>query len=214
MALAIGGPIALVLDFAYVGFGIALRIPGLMTFCERNSGALIPPPLQVPDACTPVGFVSSLWPLLIGIGLGVALARTPAVRENGINSLLRVAGALAIALTLLGAVWGATLASTASPTTSGLTLAARTVAAAIAAGVVAAQLPRAIRNAAIVGGVWLLPWFKLQLPLGSQTLGAALPPDFVPSVVAGVLSAPVGAAFLVLSAAVAARSRFIPRDAG
>src|SRR6266540_1856561 len=124
MALAIGGPIALVLDFAYVGFGIALRIPGLMTFCERNSGALIPPPLEVPDACTPVGFVSSLWPLLIGIGLGVALARTPAVRENGINSLLRVAGALAIALTLLGAVWGATLASTASPTTSGLTLAA------------------------------------------------------------------------------------------
>jgi hypothetical protein len=206
-ALAIGGPVALALELAYVAFGVALRIPGLATFCERSLGG----GLQEAASCTPLGFVTSLWPQLVGIGLGLALARTPAVRGSGSNPLLRVAGTLAVTLTVSGGVWGLTVAATASPTTSGLTIAALTVAAAIAAGVVAAQLPNATRNAATVAVVWLLPWVTLQLPLAVQTLSLALPPEFVPSVVAGVVGEPIAAGFLVLSAMVAARSRFIPR---
>ena len=208
-ALAIGGRLALALDLAYVVLGIGVRIPGTIAFCERSGRG---PSLLMPDACTPTGFLSILWPQLIGIGLGLAMARVLAVRGEGSNSLLRVAGTLAIALSLASAAWALTIAQTASPAASGLTIAAGTVAAAIAAGVVAAQLSRGIRSAAIVAGIWLLPWLTLQLPLALQNLGPPVPQEFVISIIAGVASEPIAAVFMLLTAAVAARSRFIPRE--
>lgn len=210
VALGAGGPIALALELAYGALGIALRIPGVMTFCERSGGRGLN--LLGPDQCTAVGFLASLWPQLVGIGLGIAFARAIAARGNGINSLLRIAGGYAIALTVMSQVWAATVAQTTNSLTSGLTLAAGMMAAAVAAGAVAAQLPRGIRNAAVVAGIWLLPWLTLQLPYGLQSLGATVPTEFVASLLVTIVVPPIAAALLVLSAAVAARRRFVPRD--
>lgn len=210
VALGAGGPLALALELAYNALGIALRIPGVMTFCERSGGAFPNP--QGPDQCTAFGFLASLWPQLVGIGLGIAIARAIITRGSGINSLLRIAGSLAIALTILSQLWAATFAQSTNALTSGLTIAAGMAAAAVAAGVVAAQLPRGLRNAAIVGAIWLLPWLTLQLPLAFQSLGPSVPPEFVGAITTTMAAPPIAAAFLVLSAATASRARFIPRD--
>ena len=211
-ALGAGGPLALALELAYGALGIALRIPGVMTFCERSGGSGLN--LLGPDQCTAVGFLASLWPQLVGIGLGIAVSRAITTRGSGINSLLRIAGSLAIALTILSQLWAATIAQTANALTSGLTIAAGMAAAAVAAGVVAAQLPRGVRNAAIVAGIWLLPWLALQIPLSLQSLGPTVPPEFVGAITVTIVAPPIVAAFLVLSAAVASRARFIPLDVG
>ena len=208
VALSVGGPIALGLDVAFLALGVALRIPGLVTFCERSGGGL---GLRDPSFCTAGGFVASLWPQIVGIGLGVALARGITTRGTGINTLLRIAGAYAVALFVVSQVWAAAVAQTASPLTSVLTISAGTVAAAAAAGAVAGQLPRSIRNALIVAGVSLLPWLTLQLPLALQGLGPTIPAEYVGQVVLSIVTQPIAAAFLVLTAAVAARRRFIPR---
>ncbi len=214
IALAAGGPLALALDIAYVALGIALGIPGLMTFCERAGGAF---PAPGPDRCTGLGFLMSLWPQLVGIGLGLVLARALKTRGYGINALLRVAGALALALFVMDHVWTATLGPTPNADVpgslnTGLTVAAITVAAAVVAGAVAAQLPRGILCAAVVGGIWLLPWLTFQLPQGLRSLGSAVPVEYAPTILVIIAIQPIAAAFLVLSAAIAARSRFIPRD--
>jgi len=209
VALGAGGLIALALALAYNALGIALRIPGLMTFCERSGGTF---PSLGPDQCTPFGFLASQWPQVLGIGLGIALSRAIMTRGSGINSLLRIAGSLAIALAVLSELWAATIAQSANALTSGLTIAAGMAAAAVAAGVVAAQLPRGVRNAAIVGGIWLLPWLTLQLPLGLQSLGPSVPTDIVGAITVTMVAPPIAAVLLVLSAAVASRARFIPRD--
>jgi hypothetical protein len=211
VALGAGGAIALAIELGYGALGIALRIPGVMTFCERSGGG--GPNLLGPDYCSAAGFLASLWPQLVGVGLGIALSRAITARGSGINSLLRIAGSLAIALTILSQLWALTVAQTANALTGGLTIAAGLAAAAVAAGVVAAQLPRGVRNAAIVGGIWLLPWLTLQLPLGLQSLGPTVPGEFVASIiVTTIVAPPVVAAFLVLSAAIASRARFIPRN--
>jgi hypothetical protein len=210
VALGAGGPLALALGLAYNALGVALRVPGLMTFCERSGGTF--PNSLGPDQCTAFGFLASLWPQFVGIGLGIAFARAITTRGSGINSLLRIAGGLAIALTILSQLWAVTVAQTANALTSGLTIAAGMAAAAVAAGVVAAQLPRGVRNAAIVGGIWLLPWLTLQLPLGLQSLAPTVPAEFETAIIVTVVAPPIAAAFLVLSAAIAARARFIPRD--
>jgi hypothetical protein len=215
VAFVAGGGIALGLVLAYTVLGIALRIPALMTFCERSGAGqngLVSLGGGVPDQCTAIGFLASLWPQLVGIGLGIALARVITSRGGGINSLLRIAGSLAIALTIVSELWAATVAQTANALTSGLTIASGIAAAAVAAGVVAAQLPRGVRNAAIVGGIWLLPWLTLQLPLGLQSLGPTVPAEFETAIIVTVVAPPITAAFLVLSALVASRARFIPRD--
>ena len=209
VALVAGGGIALALVLVYTVLGIVLRVPGLMAFCERSG------PGQnnlISDQCTAIGFLASLWPQLIGIGLGIALARVISSRGSGINSLLRIAGSLAIALTILSQLWAATIAQSANALTSGLTIAAGMAGAAVAAGVVAAQLPRGIRNAAIVGAIWLLPWLTLQLPLGLQSLGPGVPAEFETSIIITMVAPPIAAAFLVLSAAIASRARFVPRE--
>jgi len=181
-----------------------------MTFCERSGGTF--PDQLGPDQCTAFGFLASQWPQLIGIGLGIAFARAIVTRGDGINSLLRIAGGFAVALTVMTEVWAATVAQTASTLTSGLTLAAGMAAAAVVAGAIAAQLPRGIRNAAVVSGFWLLAWLTSQVPLSLQSLGPTVPTEFVAAIVITTVAPPIAAAFMVLSAAVASRARFIPRD--
>jgi hypothetical protein len=216
VALGAGGVVALVLDLVYVAVGIALHVPGVITFCERSGGAN---PFPGPDQCTAVGFLASLWPQFVGIGLGIMLARTSlTTRGEGTNGFLRVAGGLAMALFLVSAAWGIAVAQAgyaaqmAGALTSTLTLAAGFVAAAVAAGVLAAQLPRGVRNAAIVAAIWLVPWVSLQLPFASRSLAGPIAAENVVPIVTGIVIAPIAAAFLVLTAAVAARSRFVPRE--
>lgn len=215
VALAIGGPIVLALYLTYVALDSVLRMPALMTFCER-SGGVIPggvTGLPGPDQCTPMGYLAAMWPLFVGIGAGIALAPAITTRGSGINPVLRIAGGFALAQFVLGHVWAATAAQTANALTSGLTVAAGVAAAAVAAGVVAAQLPRGVRGAAIVAGIWLLPWLTFQLPNALRTPASAVPSEHVVPILAGIVIQPVACALLVLTAAVAARSRFVPRAA-
>ena len=211
IALTVGGPVALFLYVIYVALGVALGIPGWLTFCERSGGAGFAP-LAGPDQCTTTGFLVSLWPRLVGIGLGIALARAIATRGDGVNSMLRIAGAYAVAQLVMSQVWSAAVAQTAGALASGLTFAAGMAAAAAAAGVVAAHLPQGIRNAAIVAAVSLLPWLTSQLPYGLRSLAGAVPNEFVAPLAVGILVQPIVAGFLVLGATVAARSRFVPRE--
>lgn len=215
VALGVGGLVALALYIGYLALGVALRIPGVMTFCERSGGVF---PQPGGDQCTVMVFLASLWPQLVGIGLGIAFARAISTRGTGINSLLRTAGGYALALFVVSQMWAASVAQggyIAEPgvaLTSGLTIAAGIVTAAVAAGVIAAQLPRGIRSAAIVAGISLLPWLTFQLPSALRTPASAVPAEHVGPMLISIAIQPIAAAFLVLSAAVAARSRFIPRD--
>jgi hypothetical protein len=215
VALGAGGLGALVLGVAYTLVGVALRVPSLIFACDRSGGTI---PFPGPDQCTALGFVASLWPQFVGIGLGIVIARTGFItRGEGANSLLRVSGALAIAIFVVSEAWaiavaqGGYAAQTAGALTSTLTIGAGLVAAAVAAGVMAAQLPRGVRNALIVAGLWLLPWL-VRLPTTLSNLGSTIPTEFVGPTLVSLVVAPIAAAFLVLSAAVASRARFIPRD--
>ncbi|MGH2491784.1 MAG: hypothetical protein ACRDF9_09760 [Candidatus Limnocylindria bacterium] len=210
VALCVGGPLALALYLAYLAIGVGFGIPGMITFCERSGGRL---GLPGPDRCSVTGFVASLWPQILGVGLGLAFARGITTRGTGINSVLRVAGAYAIALSVVTQVSAAAVAQAWTPVTSVLTISVGTAAAAAAGGVVAAQLPRGVRNALIVAGVALLPWLTLQLPLALQSLGPTGDAQWVQLILVSLVTQPIASAVLVLSAAVAARSRFIPREA-
>ena len=207
VALRLGAPIAFALYLGYLSLGLALGIPGVITFCERSGG-------QLPELsqCTVPGYLAALWPQLVGLGLGVFLTRAITTRGVGINALLRVAGAYAIALFVMRQIWAYAIVQAASAQTSSLTIAAGMVAAAVAAGAVAAQLPRGTRSAVIVAAISLLPWLAL-LPLTLSNLGPALPSEFFGPTFVAIVISPIAAAFLVLSAAVASRARFIPRDA-
>lgn len=211
VALRVGGIAALALYLAYIALDAALRVPGWMTFCERSGGAGFPV-LAGPNQCTPVGYFVSFWPQVIGIGIGIFVARAIAAPGDGINSLLRVAGGYAVAQLVVVQVWAAVLPQTASPLTSGLTLAAGMATAAAAAGVIAAQLPRGIRGAAIVAGISLLPWVTTQIPNSLRSFGTTVPVEFVGPMVITIFVQPIAAALLVMSAAITSRARFIPRD--
>ncbi len=207
VALGGGGLIALALYLAYIGLGVMSGIPSTMAFCQRIGGQL---GLADLDRCTVVGFVAALWPQVVGIGLGVLIVRAITTNGSGINSVLRVSGSFAIALFLLRLAWAAMAAQTTNAMSTGLTIAAGIVAAAVAAGVVAGQLPRGIRSAAIVAGVWLLQWVTLEIPLLVQNLGPTVPAENAGPILVGLAAQPTAAMFLVLSAAVASRARFIP----
>jgi hypothetical protein len=212
VAIPAGGLTALALYVAYIALGVALGIPGVMTFCERSGGFGFPLLLGT-NQCTVLGFVVSLWPQMIGIGLGIALARAITERAPGINSLLRIAGSYAVANFVIAQVWAATIAQSTNVLATGLTLAAGTVAAGVAAGALAAQLPHGIRNAAIVGGVLLVPWATRSVPFGLQSLGTTgVPAEFVSAMMITLAAPPIVAAFMVLSATITSRARFIPRD--
>lgn len=208
VAFGVGGPIALALNVAFLGLGAALRIPSLVMFCERSGGGLGLSPV---NPCAPEAFVASLWPQIVGIGLGVLLMRGAVTRGAGINSLLRIAGAYAIALFVVHNLWAIGVARAVSPLASGLTISAAMVAAAAAAGAVAAQLPRGIRNALVVACVSLLPWLAVQLPLSVQSLGPTVEAEFVALILASIVTQPIASAVLVLSAALTSRSRYVPR---
>lgn len=214
VALSAGGPLAFVLVATYVALGVALRVPGVMFACERSGGVL---PFPGPDLCTAFGYIASLWPQLIGLGVGIALTRALPTRGDGINSLLRVAGALAMALFVVGQIYAASVArggyvaEPAGVLASGLTVGAGMVTAAVAAGVIAAHVPRGIRSAAIVAGVSLLPWLTFQVP-NSLRSNASDTPEFVVPMLIGIAIQPIAAVFLILSAAITSRARFIPRD--
>jgi hypothetical protein len=209
VALGARGVAALGLYLAYLALGVALAIPGIITFCERSGGGL---GLQHPGFCTAAGLLTSLWPQLIGIAVGIASARAIRTRGSGINSLLRVAGAYAVALLAVTALWGTTVAPTTSALPGMLTIAAGAIAAAVAAGAIAARLPRSIRSAVVVAGISLLPWLTQQLPYTLRSLGPEVTEESLGALLVSVAVSPVAAVFLVLSAAVASRSHFIPRD--
>jgi len=211
VALSVGGLRALALYLAYVAFGLALGIPGVMLFCERSGGTGFTP-LLGPSQCTVPGFVVSLWPQLIGIGLGIALSRAITARGDGINGVLRIAGGYAVAQFVVNHVWAATAAQSTNPLTSGLTLAAGMAAAAVAAGVIAAQLPGGVRNAAIVAGIWLTPWLVRQVAAAVESAGPTMPAEFAGVMMITVVATPLAATLLVLSAVITSRARFIPRD--
>jgi hypothetical protein len=207
-----GGLAALAFYVAYIALGVALAIPGVTTFCERSGGSGFPLLLGT-SRCSVLGFVVSLWPQFIGVGLGIAMARAITERGTGINSLLRIAGGYALANFVMSQVWAATIAQSTNVLATGLTLAAGTVAAAVAAGALAAQLPNGIRNAAIVGGILLVPWATRSVPFGLRSIGTpGVPAEFVSTMLITLATPPIVAAFMVLSAALTSRARFIPRD--
>jgi hypothetical protein len=207
-----GGLAAIALYVAYIALGVALGIPGVMTFCERSGGFGFPQLLGT-NQCTVLGFAVSLWPQFIGIGLGIGLSRVITERGAGINSLLRVAGGYTLANFILSRVWAATIAQSTNTLATGLTLAAGLVAAAVAAGALAAQLPNGVRNAAIVGGILLVPWATRAVPFGLQSMGTAgVPAEFVSAMMITLATPPIVAAFMVLSAVITSRARFMPRD--
>lgn len=216
VALAAAGPAALGIYLLFRALELAPRIPGLMLFCERSGGVF---PAPGPDQCSAVGFLASLWPMFVGIGVGLVIARSMATRSTGVNSVLRVAGALAIASFVVGVAWTVNAAqggyvAVSDPQDaieSGLVLGAGTVAAAVAAGVIAAHLPRGLRSAAVVALIWLLPWFATQPFHASRGLTPLIPPESAALIVYGLVIKPVAVAFLLLSAAIATRNRFVPR---
>lgn len=211
VAIRAGGLAALFLYVVWLAIGIALGIGGVMTFCERSGGEGFPLLLGT-NQCTVPGFVVSLWPQFIGVVLGVALSRAIIGRGHGINGVLRIAGGYAVAQFVIGHVWAATGAQSTNPVTSGLTLAAGLAAAAVGAGVIAAHLPGGVRNAAIVAGIWLLPWSIRQLVVSLQSAGTTVPAEVASAMVITVFATPIAAALLVLSAAITSRARFLPRD--
>ena len=91
VALRVGGIAALALYLAYVALEMALRLPGVMMFCERSGGTgfLV---LPGPNQCTPGGYLISFWPQVIGIGIGLVVARAIAARRTGST---RCSGSLA-----------------------------------------------------------------------------------------------------------------------
>jgi hypothetical protein len=211
VALRAGGALSLTLYLVYLALDVALRIPAVITFCERSGFQS----LTAPDMCTPFGFLAGQWSLWIGIGCGLLISRTIAARQPGTNRTLRVAGAYGLALWVVIQVWAATMAPSsdaASAMGASLTISVLTVAAAVVAGVVASLSEHRVRTAGTVAAILLLAWLSVQLPyLASQV--DRLSPEFVPAFLVGNLSTPIAAIVLVLAAMVSDRQRFIPRDA-
>jgi hypothetical protein len=216
VGMAVAGPAALVMYLLFKTLELAPRIPSMMLFCERSGGVF---PAPGPDLCSAAGFVTSLWPMFVGIGVGLVIARAVTTRSSGVNAVLRVAGVLAVALFLVSVAWTVNAAqagyvAVSDPNDaidSGLALGAGTVAAAVAAGVIAAHLPRGIRSAALVALIWMLPWFATQPFYASRAFTGLMPPEHVAPIVAGIVTKPLAVAFLLFSAAIATRNRFIPR---
>ena len=216
VAMAASGPAALALYLLFKAVELALRIPSLIVFCERSGDVFFAPG---PDQCSAVGFLASVWPMFVGIGVGLIIARGVTTRSTGVNSVLRVAGALALSLFVVSIAWTASAAQAGSVTASdaedalerGLVFGAGTAAAAVAAGVIAAHLPRGARSAAMVALIWMLPWFASQPFYAPRAFIDLIPSENLAPIVAGIVTKPVAVAFLLLSAAIATRNRFVPR---
>jgi len=210
VALRVGGKISLALYLAYVAVGLATRIPGTIAFCERSGfGNLL-----AYQQCSPLGFLAAQWTLWTGIGTGLLLSRAIVARDEGANRTLRVAGAYSVAWSGVLNAWGLTTVQQGDPASAlnaSLTISMLTVAAGVAAGVVAGSSARRLRTAAIVAVAIVLPWTAM-LPFQVSQLGS-LPAEFVAGMLIGTFSTPVAAVALVLTAVLADRRRFIPREA-
>ena len=215
VALRVGGPRALAMYLVYLGLGTALQIPGVMTFCERSGFGSLP----AYEGCTPVGFLAIRWALWSGIGLGLLLSRAVAARDDGKNLTLRVAGAYSMAWSLVLGWLALTLTQSGDATSAlnaSLAVSALSVAAAVVAGVVAAMSDHRVRTAAIVASLLVLPWLTGQLPLLVSQIdmatGSTGGSEFLAAIVINLVSTPLAALALVLTAAVADRQRFVPRE--
>jgi hypothetical protein len=210
VALRVGGKRSFALYLIYVALDIALQIPGLVTFCERSG---LGRNLLAADSCTPLGFLATHWAQWTGIGLGLLLSRTLEARDEGANLTLRVAGAYAVAWSVVLHAWAGTVTQggdAASALNASLTITGLTIAAAVAAGIVAGLSDHRVRTATIVAVILVLPWLTVQLPL--LIAQSAMPAEFVRAMLVGTLGTPFAAIALVLTAVVADRQRFIPRD--
>jgi hypothetical protein len=214
VALRAGGTLSLALYLAYLGIDIALKIPSLITFCERSGFDN----LLAFESCTPWGFFTSHWHQWTGIGVGLLMSRNIVARDEGANPTLRVAGTYAIAWSIVLNAWSMTMARAdpAGALNASLMFSVLAVAAAVTAGVVAARSVHRVRTATIVAVILVLPWLTVQLPfLLSQIAMAAqieTSSEFLPAMLVGTFSTPIAAIVLVLAALVADRQRFIPRD--
>jgi hypothetical protein len=208
VALRAGGALSLTLYLVYIAADLALRIPGVMTFCERSEFQ----GLTAAYLCSPATFLAAQWALWTGIGVGLLLSRTVAAQEQGMNRTLRVAGAYAVATTIVVQAWAATIALSGDAMNSSLALSVLTVAGAVVAGVVAGLSEHRLRTASIVALLLVLPWLTVQLPYLISEVGR-LSPEFVPAFLVAVLGTPIAAIVLVVAAAVSDRHRFIPRSA-
>lgn len=215
VALRVGGPLSLALYLVYVGIGMAVQVPSLATFCARSGfGNLL-----AFERCTPLGFLASHWAVWCGIGLGLLLSRTIDTTGEGENLTLRVAGTYAIAWHVVLGLVALSVAQSAEPVVAfnySLTISALAVGAGAAAGVVAAMSDHRVRTATVVAVVLVLPWLTTQLPLLISQIGMAAQSEtsseYFPAILIGAFSTPVAALALVLTAVVADRQRFIPRD--
>jgi hypothetical protein len=208
VALRAGGAVSLALYLVYIAVDLALRIPGVITFCERSGSQ----GLTAPYLCSPAAFLAAQWALWTGIGVGLLVSRAIAAQEQGTNRTLRVAGAYAVASSIVVQAWAATIAQGGDAMNSSLAISVLTVAAAVVAGVVAGLSEHRLRSASIVALMLLLPWLAVQLPYLLVEV-ARLSPEFVPAFLIAVLGTPIAAVVLVLSALVSDRHRFIPREA-
>jgi len=210
VALRAGGASSLALYLAYIALDVALHVPGVITFCERSGFQS----LTTPDMCTPFGFLAGQWALWTGLGVGLLLSGTVSAQSPGTNRTLRVAGAYAVASAIVIQAWAATVAQgagdAASALNSSLAISVLTVAAGVVAGVVAGLSEHRVRTASIVAAILLLAWLTIQLRYLLTIMRES--PDLGPAILVASLGTPIAAFVLVLTAVVADRQRFIPRD--
>jgi hypothetical protein len=153
---------------AYVGI-LAIenlvRLPGIVRFC----GIAVPQP----DTCSPLGYVFSLWPILLGLALAVPLHRRTRSAPGDRNPTLEAAGAFALAE---GAVIAAyTLLSTGGSGSEGgvLSLLAA-VAGGVACGtVIVRRATRPWRTLGLVSLAVVGLWAFFSLPSFFSQLAAA-----------------------------------------
>jgi hypothetical protein len=144
-----------------------LSLMGTMRFCLAI--------LSDAPFCSPFSYVLGLWPRALGIAVAYRLVHWWRVAEGNANPLLEVAGALALAQTIVSGVLGALLVAT-SPLMAGLLLLLAAVAGGAACGLVILRRVAESRQwgtlgviAVVVVGTWLfvgVPGFVAQVGIG------------------------------------------------
>ena len=144
-----------------------LSLMGTMRFCLAI----------ISDApfCSPFAYLLGLWPRALGIALAYRLVHWWRVTDGNANPLYEVAGALALAQTVVSGVLGALLVAT-SPFMAGLLLLLAAVAGGAACGLVILRRVVEPRQwgtlgviAVVIVGTWLLvgvPGFVAQVGIG------------------------------------------------
>jgi len=191
---------------AYVGILATqnlVRVPGIVRFC----GIALPQP----DTCSPLGYLLSLWPILLGIALAIPLRRRTRSAPGDRNPTLEAAGAFALAETAVFVAY--TLVSTgATGSEGGILSLLAAVAGGVACGMVIVR--RATRRWRTLGLVSLAVvglWAFFSLPSFFSQLAAARTLTFTDTPIVFAFAGPplaMAAAVLVLYiAAVRAASR-------